>query len=271
MRGVALNSDWTEAMTKNSAKKRAARDYQAAHPGTTFPAALRAIESPATAADYIAAPASAETEHFTEPRRLADNRLREQRAQRARSSKQVAPINALVDKIGVEQSVTNMPLIDPTFGGINATVLFVLKAPEADANPNLSGPRLLSLDNDDDTAQDMFRLTAETGLDRSSITAWNVCPFPAEGKNPTAAEVKRSARYHSELFSLLPHLQVIVLFGDDAKRHWKHVPYPGSARVLDCHLPSRWNRPGKDGVPRDRDSWVGIQSTLAEAAKLVDG
>lgn len=30
-------------MTKNSAEKRAARQYQADHPGTPYPAALRAV------------------------------------------------------------------------------------------------------------------------------------------------------------------------------------------------------------------------------------
>lgn len=39
-------------MTKNSAKKRAARGYQQANPGTTYPAALRAVEQTAPAADW---------------------------------------------------------------------------------------------------------------------------------------------------------------------------------------------------------------------------
>ena len=38
-------------MTKNSAKKKAARAYQATHPGTTFPEALRAVRSSAPIAD----------------------------------------------------------------------------------------------------------------------------------------------------------------------------------------------------------------------------
>ncbi|MEU5844611.1 hypothetical protein [Rhodococcus sp. NPDC047139] len=46
-------------MTKNSARKKAARAYQAAHPGTTFPEAMRAVargEDPTSAADSAAQP-----------------------------------------------------------------------------------------------------------------------------------------------------------------------------------------------------------------------
>lgn len=43
--------NWTAAMTKNSAKKKAARAYQATHPGTSFPEALRAVRSSAPIAD----------------------------------------------------------------------------------------------------------------------------------------------------------------------------------------------------------------------------
>ncbi|UOT08442.1 hypothetical protein MPY17_39960 (plasmid) [Rhodococcus opacus] len=49
-------------MTKNSAKKKAARAYQTAHPGTTFPEALRAVEYPAADADDAIAPADAQSE-----------------------------------------------------------------------------------------------------------------------------------------------------------------------------------------------------------------
>ena len=42
MRGVARDSDWTDAVTKNSAKKKAVRAYRTAHPGTSFPEAAPA-------------------------------------------------------------------------------------------------------------------------------------------------------------------------------------------------------------------------------------
>ncbi|ELB89473.1 hypothetical protein Rwratislav_29309 [Rhodococcus wratislaviensis IFP 2016] len=46
-------------MTKNSAMKKAARTYQTAHPGTTFPEALRAVEHLAADADDAIVPADA--------------------------------------------------------------------------------------------------------------------------------------------------------------------------------------------------------------------
>lgn len=48
-------------MTKNSAKKKAARTYQATHPGTTFPEALRAVSSaPIADGDGASAPVAAQ-------------------------------------------------------------------------------------------------------------------------------------------------------------------------------------------------------------------
>ncbi|BDE58651.1 hypothetical protein REA19_16670 [Prescottella equi] len=199
---------------------------------------------------------------------MRDDRLRAERASLARTARHVAPLNALVDQIGTEQGVQNLPLIDPTFGGADATVLFVLKAPEGDATPDRPGARFLSLDNDDLTAVDFFSLTQEAGLKRSSICPWNICPFPIEGAKATVGEVRRASAYHRRLFALLPNLRAIVLFGDSASAHWKHVPYRGNIEPLTCHLPSRWNRPDHSGVPRNPESWSGIQVALAAVAEV---
>ena len=88
-----------------------------------------------------------------------------------RYAQNVEPINRLVDEIGQVCGVANLPHLDPTFGGVNASVLFMLKAPEADANPDLLGRRFLSLDNDDIVAARMFETCRRFDMDRAYLAA----------------------------------------------------------------------------------------------------
>ncbi|PYE19539.1 hypothetical protein DFR67_103452 [Williamsia limnetica] len=67
------------------------------------------------------------------PRALKNDRLRSQRASAIRLP-HVRPINDLIDEIGRDVGVENLAYNDPTFGGLDAEVLFVLKALEGDAS-----------------------------------------------------------------------------------------------------------------------------------------
>ena len=206
-----------------------------------------------------------------EPRALQDPTLRRARAEAAFTAPHVKPLNELVLEIETEQAATNLPLIDPTFGGTNARVLLMLKAPEGDATPRDHRAQFLSLDNDDPTAADYFQLTRDAGLDRTDLVAWNICPFPAEGKDPTATEVKRASRYHRRLFALLPKLEVIIWFGGVADKFKVHVPNRGAAKQLICHLPNSRNRPSpRTGISQNPESWATISRALAEAHAILD-
>ncbi|MFC8045543.1 hypothetical protein [Nocardia sp. NPDC057353] len=194
------------------------------------------------------------------------------RAQEARTAGHVKPLNDLIQRIESEQGVANLPMIDPTFGGVNATVLFVLKAPEGDATPDPSRPQLLSLDNDDPTAADLFQVTQAAGLDRALITPWNISPFPPKaGGDPRVSDVRIANRYHRELFALLPRLRTIVLLGKPARELWPEVPFRGDATILRCGMPSSWNRPNSAGVSRRPEAWSEIVDTMHAAAHSARG
>lgn len=135
----------------------------------------------------------------------------------------IEPINRLVDQIGKDRGLTNLPYLDPSFGGTDALVLLMLKAPEADADPNRRGPRFLSLDNDDSVAARIFDTCQEVGLDRSQLTAWNICPFPIAGGSPSTSEFDKAAPYNQQLLKLLPKLKVIVLLGAPARDGWRRM------------------------------------------------
>lgn len=153
------------------------------------------------------------------PRAMRDPAVRSARAADVYAP-HVAPINRLVDAIGLDLGVANLPYLDPTFGGIDASVLLMLKAPEADADPGRSGPRFLSLDNDDPVAARIFDTCHEVGLERSHLAAWNICPFPISAGTPNAREYNQAMPYNRQFLSLLPNLRTVVLLGAPARDGW---------------------------------------------------
>ncbi|CAM3983195.1 uracil-DNA glycosylase [Tsukamurella ocularis] len=157
----------------------------------------------------------------TTPRALGDPRVRRERAEHVRDP-HVAPINALVDRIAEREGCGALPYADPLSGGVDAEVLFVLRAPEADADPDRVGTRFLSLDNDDRVAALQFSVFREVGLPRMRTAGWNLCPFPLAnpGGAPTDAEVARAIPYHREMLAMLPKLKLVVLFGAAPRDRW---------------------------------------------------
>lgn len=150
---------------------------------------------------------------------MSDDDVRRERYDN-RFAPNVEPINRLVDEIGQARRVSNLPLLDPTFGGVNASVLFMLKAPEADANPDLRGRRFLSLDNDDIVAARMFDTCRRFGMDREHLVAWNICPFPIRESAPDRSEFAAAAPYNARLLRMLTRLKAVVLLGAPARKGW---------------------------------------------------
>lgn len=199
------------------------------------------------------------------PRTMRDPAVREQRLL-CRMEPHVRPLNQLVDEIERERRVRNLPYIDPTFGGIHASVLLMLKAPEADANPVLAGRRFLSLDNDDPVAARIFSTCREVGLDRSELVAWNTCPFPIADARPSDEELRAAAPYTWDFVDWLAGLKVVVLLGAPARDSWrKYGPPVGSrVKVLTGASPSPpgINRPG---------NLESYEAAMRRAAEIVHG
>ncbi|MBJ7289174.1 hypothetical protein [Williamsia sp.] len=126
----------------------------------------------------------------------------------------VRSINELARSIGDrEKCAGQVPLVDPTFGGCEAKIIFLLKSPQADASIDRGENRLLSLDNDDNGAELMFNAVQSTGLRRADCVAWNLCPFPTVRYNPNDADISRGLGHLNALLGEIRNPRVIITFG----------------------------------------------------------
>ncbi len=102
----------------------------------------------------------------------------------------------------------------------------------------------MSCDNDDPSAENMWNLLREAGIDRArEYVAWNIVPWyigdEGKGGNATAADIQAAQPALSELLSLLPKLRVVVLCGRQAQQGWKRAAIQADAAVLSAPHPSR--------------------------------
>lgn len=152
----------------------------------------------------------------------------------------VAPINQLVDQIrheiAEEWADTSqgtappvfVPYVDPDSGGIRARVLFVLESP---AGPAALGSGMLSADNNDETAKNVWRSYQASGMPRTYGLHWNAVPwYVGDGKRNkrvTATDVTRAREYLRQLLDLAPAVRVVLALGRPAQ-----ASVAGAADVL---------------------------------------
>jgi len=142
----------------------------------------------------------------------------------------VAPINQLVDQIRHEIAEewaqahegsappVFVPYVDPDCGGIQARVLLVLESP---AGPAALGSGMLSPDNNDETAKNVWWAYQASGMPRTYGLPWNAVPWYVgdgkKNKNVTATEVVRGREYLSQLLDLAPAVRVVLALGKPAQ------------------------------------------------------
>lgn len=141
----------------------------------------------------------------------------------------IAPLNDLANRIAVETGLA-VPAFDPDSAGIYARSLFLFEAPGA-RSTGADGPRaaargsgIISPDNNDGSAENMWRLHEGAGLSRRSTLAWNIVPWYVGGgtkiRRVERADLEAAAPYLAALICLLPDLRVVVTFGDKPRRGW---------------------------------------------------
>lgn len=147
-----------------------------------------------------------------------------------------------------------VPWIDPAEAGADTRVLLVFEAPGPMTNSGNQRPGsgFISVDNNDQTAENTWRARSEAGLD-DGVLCWNIVPWylgPASRK-PTSAEVSDGAEELLSLMTLLPLLDTIVLAGRYAQAGWnRHLARTlrrPAVRVIETWHPSplALNQPGK--------------------------
>lgn len=114
-----------------------------------------------------------------------------------------------------------VPHFDPAETGIRSQVLLLLEAPGPKTVPEWGGSGFISVDNNDPTAQNVWRTRDEVGL-HHGILAWNIVPWVLgrASVKPTPVELAQGAVELRGLLELLPDLRAIVLSGQKAQAGW---------------------------------------------------
>ena len=146
-----------------------------------------------------------------------------------------------------------VPQFDPADGGNEARVLLLLEAPGPMTNTSNTRPGsgFISVDNDDQTAANVWLARDEVGL-HDGVIHWNIVPWylGTAARKPTVAELADGAAELLDLMRLLPRLETVVLAGRFAQSGWKkHLDrslYRPVVRVIETWHPSplSMNQPG---------------------------
>lgn len=174
------------------------------------------------------------------PKSLRDPEIAAFRRERWRSEPSLAALREYV--AGLSNRGREVPGFDPDDAGADARVLLVLEAPGPKANA-LKGSGLLSPDNNDQTAANVWHARQLAGLSHSTLHT-NIVPWylGVASVKPSPVELAEGAIHLRYLLDLLPNLEVIVLCGDYARRGWRRFtselidgPAP---MVIETHHPS---------------------------------
>ena len=153
----------------------------------------------------------------------------------------LAPLSAFTRQVRRETG-REVPWFDPDSGGTQARALFLFEAPGARSTgpdgprARAAGSRIISSDNNDGTAQNMWLLQQQANLDRSTFLAWNIVPWYV-GSGTRIREVDdndldEAATYLDRLLVLLPQLRLVVTFGDKPRKGWFRYLLNPEARLL---------------------------------------
>lgn len=136
-----------------------------------------------------------------------------------------------------------LPDFDPAEAGVEARVLIVAEAPGPKTNPLNNGSGFISVDNDDPSAENLWRLRNEAGL-HHGVLLWNIVPWylGAAAVKPTREDLARGAAALRGLLEVLPDLQVVVLTGLPAQAGWDR--YLSGYRTGDITVIRTWHFSG---------------------------
>jgi uracil-DNA glycosylase len=131
-----------------------------------------------------------------------------------------------------------------------------------------TGSGLISQDNDDQTAENMWHARKAAGIAYRDVCSWNVVPWyvgeATRNATPTVYELRRALPFLSELLGLLPRLVVVVPMGRVAQRQWyTHLArHPSDIVTVPAFHPS----PRSLASPRHREA---LARSLGQVAAVL--
>lgn len=112
----------------------------------------------------------------------------------------------------------DVPYVDPDCGGVGARVLLLLEAP---AGAAAHGSGMLSADNDDGTAANVWTAYRHSGLPRQWGMHWNAVPWymgvPGRIRPATSQDIDDGRDWLFRLVDLMPDLRVVLTLGNSAR------------------------------------------------------
>jgi hypothetical protein len=154
-------------------------------------------------------------------RRMRDKAFRDEQLAGIRAE-HIAPVNELVDRLNDPAAGRWAPYVAPVYGGTSARLLSVLRDPGPKTQAGNAGSGLLSIENDDATAERIAGLFADAGIDVGEVVPWNIYPWYIN-RRPTTEQLDQAAGPLLGLLALLPDLAVVMLHGKDAQRGWARL------------------------------------------------
>jgi hypothetical protein len=188
-----------------------------------------------------------------------------QRKQTLLEGPHIAPLTALVQQFRDEHGPDSVPWFDPTEAGVHARILLLFENPGRRADA-LHGSGFISADNDDRSAENMWRIFREAGIDRSrDVVNWNIVPWylgdAQKIGSVRTSDIDEARPALARLLALLPELRVVILCGRKAQQGWDRARLGVNVLVLRVPHPSgRW----LNAHPEDREK---IVAALIEARR----
>lgn len=192
---------------------------------------------------------------------MADPEYREQ-VWEQRYAEHIRPVNEWIDAQCTPRRW--MPYVSPVHSA-KAHVLSVVRDPGPATEwgghfGDVEGGRrgFLSLENDDETAEESLRLVTEVGgLDTRDVCPWNAHPFyVGHDKSLTANEIGEGSKYLKLLLrEVLTDVIVVVLQGTEAKKCWASVASRDRRFTEGYKVLQTWN-PAARALLKDREDKI---------------
>jgi uracil-DNA glycosylase len=198
-----------------------------------------------------------------EPRTMRD-RTAPERRRAMLALPHIAPLVAYAD--GLRRDGVEAPEFDPLDGGVEAEILFLFEKPGrmTAEDGGRAGSGFISRDNDDPTAEAIFRFMREAGISRESTVIWNVIPCWNGTRKVTAKEIRDGTESLRALIELLPKLAAVVMVGKAAARARPCL------EAFDLKLFESWH-PSPINRAVARAKWDAIPSEWAKVLVCVRG